>query len=146
MKLFCHRFFILALATSVDAKVINVNSPDRSITVSFEAGADGKLKYCLYSGGIMTVNWSEIGYSAGVLSSPKVTSFSAKGRQKTVRKEWRPLWGKRSVVPDYYHQREFEVSFNGIGSCTLQVRVYNDGAAFRFVDLPAGKMTEKGII
>ena len=143
MKLFCHLFFILALATSVNAKVINVNSPDRSITVSFEAGADGKLKYCLYSGGIMTVNWSEIGYSAGVLSSPKVTSFSAKGRQKTVRKEWRPLWGKRSVVPDYYHQREFEVSFNGIGSCTLQVRVYNDGAAFRFVDLTAGKMTEK---
>ena len=141
-KIFC-LFLMLALAAGAHARVINIKSPDRNVVLSLDTDANGKLKYCLYMGGLLTVDWSEIGYSAGIISAPKVTGVSAKGGQKSVRKEWKPLWGKRSVVPDRYNQREFTVVFNGLGSCTLQVRVYDDGAAFRFTDLPAVKMMEK---
>ena len=136
-------FIVLALASCLYARAINVKSPDKSLEFSIEADAAGKLKYRLTTGGRLTVDWSEIGYSSGVASSPKVTGFSAKGGQKSVRKEWKPLWGKRSVVPDRYNQRDFHVTFNGLGTCTLEVRVYDDGVAFRFVGLPGEKMVEK---
>ena len=143
MKIIYHLLLVLAVAPGLHAKAINVKSPDKSIVFSLEISANSKLEYCLYTGGALTVDWSEIGYFSGTMSSPKVMGLTAKGGQKRVNKVWKPLWGKRSVVPDKYHERDFKVVFDGLGACTLQVRVYDDGAAFRFTDLPAGKMTEK---
>ena len=143
MKLLYHLLLVLAVAPGLHAKAINVKSPDKSIVFSLEISADSKLEYCLNTGGTLTVDWSEIGYFSGTMSSPKVMGLTAKGGQKRVNKVWKPLWGKRSVVPDKYHERDFKVVFDGLGACTLEVRVYDDGAAFRFTDLPAGKMTEK---
>ena len=47
------------------------------------------------------------------------------------------------MVPDRYNGREFKVRFADLGVVTLEVRVYDDGAAFRFAGLPAGEMTER---
>ena len=82
------------------------------------------------------------GFASSAGSVTDATRLDA-GRKVRVRQEWKPLWGKRSVVPDRYNGRDISVSFADLGEVTLQARVYDDGAAFRFTGLPAGEMTEQ---
>jgi alpha-glucosidase len=46
---------------------------------------------------------------------------------------WKPLWGKRSEVKDVYNSRTFQVATASTPAVifTMEVRVYNDGVAFR---------------
>lgn len=135
---------LLALAPYANAlsKPVEVKSPDRNIVFSLETDSDGRLLYSLTVNGTPALDKSVIGYASGSGVSPKVDALNRKGRKIRVRSEWKPLWGKRSVVPDRYNGQDFTVDFAGVGRTTLQVRVYDDGAAFRFAELPAGKMTE----
>lgn len=121
---------------------VQIKSPDRNIVFSLETDAEGRLSYSLTAGGEVVIDESEIGYVPAEGASPKVKSIVPKGRKIRVRDVWKPLWGKRSIVPDRYNGRDFTVEFPSLGSATLQVRVYDDGAAFRFAGLPAGKMSE----
>jgi alpha-glucosidase len=141
MKLFL--LLILAMVPRLNAGPFTVKSPDCSIVFSLEANAGGQLTYSLITDGMLTLDKSEIGYAPTEDASPTVSAISKKGGKIKVRSEWRPLWGKRSVVPDRYNGQDFKVVLSGVGEATLQVRVYDDGAAFRFADLPAGKMTER---
>jgi alpha-glucosidase len=138
---------ILALASFVNvltAKPAEVKSPDRSIVFSVDISPEGRIVYSLSNGRKTTIDWSETGFAAGADAAPQALSLDARGHKKVrVRQEWRPLWGKRSVVPDRYNGRDFTVRFADLGEVTLQVRVYDDGAAFRFAGLPAGEMTER---
>ena len=136
--------FLLALTpyTNALSKPVEVKSPDRNIVFSLETDSDGRLLYSLTVNGTPALDRSVIGYVSGSGASPKVEAMARKGRKIRVRSEWKPLWGKRSVVPDRYNGQDFTVDFAGVGRATLQVRVYDDGAAFRFAELPAGKMTE----
>ena len=133
---------ILALVLSANGSGANkVKSPDRSIVCSVDITADGQIVYSLSKDGTSVIDWSETGFAVGE-ASPKALSLK-KGRALRVRQVWKPLWGKRSAVPDRYNGRDFTVAFRDLGEVTLQVRVYDDGTAFRFADLPAGEMTEK---
>ena len=134
---------LLALAFSVNAGAFKVKSPDRKTVFSLEMASDGSLRYSLTRNGELTIGWSEIGYSTSEGIAPKAEALTAKGGRIRVRQAWKPLWGKRSEVPDRYNGQDFNVSFSGLGACTLQVRVYDDGAAFRFTGLPTGEMSEK---
>ena len=134
---------ILALAFSLDAGAFKVKSPDRKIVFSVDIFPDATLRYSLSVNGETTINWSEIGFSEREGKAPVAINLSTKGRRVRVRQEWEPLWGKRSKVQDRYNQRDFTVDFSDLGACTLQVRVYDDGAAFRFTELPATRMSEK---
>ena len=48
---------------------------------------------------------------------------------------WKPVWGKRAVVPDLFHELTLDLK-----SYRLVARAYDDGVAFRY-ELPAGKAT-----
>ena len=136
---------LLILAFSIPAHagaVSKVKSPDRSIVCSVDISTDGRILYSLSKDGKTVIDWSEIGFAAGD-TAPKALSLDGKGSSIRVRQTWNPLWGKRSVVPDRYNGRSFTVTFRDLGAVTLQVRVYDDGAAFRFAGLPAGEMMEK---
>ena len=54
---------------------------------------------------------------------------------------WKPLWGKRSEVKDVYNSRTFQISTasSPAGIFTMEVRVYNDGVAFRMKPVRAMK-------
>ena len=134
---------ILALSLPLQGgAATKVKSPDRSIVCSVDISADGHIVYSLSKDGKSVIDWSEIGFAAGE-AAPEALSLDGKGGAIRVRQTWKPLWGKRSVVPDRYNGRDFTVTFRDLGAVTLQVRVYDDGAAFRFAGLPAGEMTEK---
>ena len=138
---------ILALASFANglaAKPVEVKSPDRSIVFSVDISPEGRIIYSLSNDRKTTIDWSETGFAAGTDAAPQALALDSRGHKKVrVRQVWRPLWGKRAVVPDRYNGRDFTVRFAGLGEVTLQVRVYDDGAAFRFAGLPAGEMTEK---
>ena len=133
----------IALVSCFSAGAFNVKSPNRKIVFSVDIYPDSKIRYSLSVNGETTVNLSEIGFALKEGRSPVAVNLTARGRRMRVRQEWTPLWGKRSVVPDRYNQQDFSVFFSDLGTCTLQVRVYDDGVAFRFTDLQASEMYEK---
>ena len=133
----------LALASCLNAGAYKVKSPDRKIVYSVGIYQDSKIKFSLSVNGETTIDLSEIGFSEREGRAPVAIYLSPAGRRVRVRQEWKPLWAKRSEVPDRYNQQDFIVGFSDLGRCTLQVRVYDDGAAFRFTELPAAEMSEK---
>ena len=139
----------MLLCFAAGARGYKVKSPDRSIVLSLDIEREGRLVYKLSVGGKTVVDWSGTGFEAvgegeGIVNGKEVrggdgkSTVSAKGGTIKVRSEWRPLWGKRAVVPERYNERDFVVEIPGVGTATLQVRVYDEGAAFRFADVPAG--------
>lgn len=135
---------VLAFAPYAQAvsKPVEVKSPDRSIVLSFDIDSEGHIVYRLSKDKETVIDWSVTGFASSAGSVTNATRLDA-GRKVRVRQEWKPLWGKRSVVPDRYNGRDISVSFADLGEVTLQARVYDDGAAFRFTGLPAGEMTEQ---
>ena len=135
---------VLAFAPYAKAvsKPVEVKSPDRSIVLSFDIDSEGHIVYRLSKDKETVIDWSVTGFASSAGSVTNATRLDA-GRKVRVRQEWKPLWGKRSVVPDRYNGRDISVTFADLGEVTLQARVYDDGAAFRFTGLPAGEMTEQ---
>ena len=134
---------ILALAPRPNGSSFTVKSPSKDIVFSLEVNDEGLLTYSITADGVLVMDRSETGFGSGEEAPAKVTGISPKGKTIRVRQEWKPLWGKRSVVPDRYNGRDFTVDFPALGTATLQVRVYDDGAAFRFTGLRAGNLTER---
>ena len=130
-------------APGAAANPLEVKSPDRSLVFSVDISSDGNIVYSLSKDREPVLDWSATGFAAGDGAGAKALSLSADKRSIRVRQVWKPLWGKRSVVPDRYNGREFKVRFADLGVVTLEVRVYDDGAAFRFAGLPAGEMIER---
>lgn len=135
---------VLAFAPYAQAvsKPVEVKSPDRSIVLAFDIDSEGHIVYRLSKDKETVIDWSVTGFASSAGSVTNATRLDA-GRKVRVRQEWKPLWGKRSVVPDRYNGRDISVTFADLGEVTLQARVYDDGAAFRFTGLPAGEMTEQ---
>ena len=137
-------FALASFTNGMTAKPLKIKSPDRSIVFTVDISPEGRIVYSLSNDKKTTIDWSEIGFAAKAEAVPQALSIDSKGQKEVcVRQEWRPLWGKRAVVPDRYNGQDFTVRFADLGEVTLQVRVYDDGVAFRFAGLPAGEMSEK---
>jgi len=104
-------------------KLAELRSPDGKLKVLFTSGSDGVVSYSLIADGKLLVQPSRMG-----LNVSKAPVFKLK-QSKLVEKVWRPLWGKRSVVPDVY--REIVMVSDVY---TIKARAYNDGLAFRYED------------
>lgn len=69
------------------------------------------------------------------------TTFPSKGWKTgnvvhhKVNSVWKPLWGKRAVVPDRYNEMKlcFVDEKNSTDTVKIIARAYNDGVAFRYV-------------
>ncbi|SMC87317.1 glycoside hydrolase family 97 protein [Pedobacter nyackensis] len=124
-------FFFLMMFTlianisfsKVPGKLAELKSPDGKLQVVFTSGSDGSMCYSLIADGKLLLKPSRIG-----LNVPKAPVFEFK-QPKSVKKVWRPVWGKRSLVNDTY--REIAIVSD---IYTIKVRAYNDGIAFRYED------------
>lgn len=103
------------------AKSAELKSPDGKLKVLFTTGVDGVVCYSLTADGKILLKPSRIG-----LNVPKIPVFEFQQR-KLVKKAWRPVWGKRSVVEDTYNETAIVSDVY-----TISVRAYNDGIAFRY--------------
>lgn len=130
----------LMLSASAFAQSYTVKSPDKSIAMTVCRSDDGRLEYSLSVKGSDVIDKSVTGLSSSQDRLPEYDMLKKNGGVKKVRSEWRPLWGKRSVVPDRYNSRSFKLSADG--SSILEIRVYDEGAAFRISEKNASELYE----
>ncbi|MBR4792982.1 MAG: glycoside hydrolase family 97 catalytic domain-containing protein [Bacteroidaceae bacterium] len=120
---------------SAESKVYEVKSPDKKICFSLNLDIHQRLMYKIAVDGKDVVDWSVLGY----VNNPNETPFaldinSITKRQQKSKDVWKPLWGKRSEVKDVFNWMSFNIPGN-VGFLDLDVRVYNEGVAFRISGL-----------
>lgn len=110
--------FVLG-AASASSETVTVRSPDRHLTLTLEVAADGAVTHALEFNGQPLIAPSPVGFSGGRFAG------ATRREEKSV---WKPVWGKRSEVPDHYREATLD-----LGTYRLQARAYDDGVAFRYV-------------
>lgn len=116
----------LFCGSSVFGETIAVESPDGHLKLIIEVAGDGAVTHALALDGKLLISPSPVGFAGGRFVGVK---------QRVENSVWKPVWGKRSVVPDRYR----EVTID-LGSYQLQARAYDEGVAFRYV-FPSQKPT-----
>ena len=143
-----HLVRISALATWValfcfgtalmDAQPVNVKSPDGNIALTFllenTAAEHGCLTYSVtYKQKNVLLN-SRLGIVT--VDLPHWTSgFSITGvTRRTVDDHWKPVYGERNMVRDHFNECTLDLVKDNDTNNVFQVivRVYNEGAAFRY--------------
>ena len=124
---------------SAESKVYEVKSPDKKISFSFKVDDNQQIIYKVAVKGNNVIDWSETGFSYGLEEAPvKVAQIHMKTKKPQKHKgEYRPVWGKRSVVKDVYNSWMAVLNTESEKMECFEVRVYNDGIAFNnsFIDL-----------
>ncbi|MGZ3759660.1 MAG: glycoside hydrolase family 97 catalytic domain-containing protein [Mucilaginibacter sp.] len=131
LKKFVNRFLFLAVFSLICnvsvsqslEKLAELKSPDGKLAGLLSTDNEGCIRYSLIADGKLLLQPSRMGFN--ISKSPVFES-----KQVTlVKKVWRPVWGKRSLVPDEY--REITIVFDAY---KIEARAYNNGIAFRYVD------------
>src|SRR5690606_34249579 len=84
-----------------------------------EVAADGGVTHSLAVDGKAVISPSPVGFAGGRFAGVE------RREEDSV---WKPVWGKRAVVPDRYREALVD-----LGSYQLKARDYDDGVAFRYV-------------
>ena len=102
----------------------NVSSPDNNINVSVSGGKS--LTLAVRFKGAVILNSSDIGLSMKDLNSNwTIRKTATEKRDEFI---YPPVPEKRKSIRDYYQQLTLEFK----SKLSLEVRVYNDGFAYRF--------------
>ena len=118
----------------------SLQSPDGKLSITFQLTKDGSLSYSFKAFKQTVIAESSMGFVSGnSVSVPSAGWYLENSDQHSVISVWKPVWGKRSVVPDEYN--ELILNLKGPNTSELQhlrieVRAYNDGVAFRY-SIPA---------
>jgi len=94
------------------------------------------LNYSLKAGKQLLIDNSPLGYVVeNNITIPSKGWYIDNLKQNSVTSEWKPVWGKRALVPEKYN--EFILDFkrtdiSRLHLLRLEVRAYNDGLAFRY--------------
>jgi alpha-glucosidase len=116
----------LFFGSSAFAETITIKSPNDHLALTLDVAANGQVTHALAVDGKLLIAPSPVGFSGGHFSG--VT-------RRSENSEWKPVWGKRAVVPDRYR----EANIN-LGGYEVQARAYDEGVAFRYV-FPGAKPT-----
>ncbi len=126
---------LTAVLTATAQQTYTVKSPDGN--TAFSLKLDGTLQYSVSVGGKTIVAWSNLGYSGESSETDPVTALTSRtGKAVSGLEEWHPLWGKRSIVKAKYNWQNFHVA--GPSNDNLEVRVFNEGVAFRLSAMKDG--------
>jgi len=117
---------VLLGGSAAFAETVLLDSPDGHLKLTFEVAADGGVTHALAVDGKPVITPSPVGFVGGRFVG--VT-------RRVENSVWKPVWGKRSVVPDCYREATID-----LGSYQLKARAYDDGVAFRYV-FPGAKPT-----
>lgn len=114
-------------------QLCKVSSPDGSAVIAVNAVAEGLPAFSVTIDGVCVLKDSKLGYSSAEGDVPGEGWKAAKAVKSSYDGVWNPVWGKRETVVDKYNQAS--VSFKkGDAAVTLEVRAYDDGVAFRFLN------------
>lgn len=117
-----------------------IKSPDGNLSISIQLDKNGSLSYSFNAFKQPAIASSPMGYSDGKSTSvPSAGWIIENYEHHSVISVWKPVWGKRSVVPDEYNELILNLSgpdASKLQHLCLEVRAYNDGVAFRY-NIPA---------
>lgn len=126
--------FLIGISQGVTAREVKVKSPDGKAVVWVAAPEHGNPTWRVMVDGTPVLSPSQIGYESANGAVPGkgwkllgVKTLKHKG-------EWKPLWGKRAVVPEVYAEAQLTYA-KGSQQVSLQIRAYNDAVAWRMVNL-----------
>ncbi len=136
MKTIIILLLLVGLGTIHADVVQSVVSPDKNLKLEFKFSESGSLTYSLSANQSLLINPSELGFVTENNHIPTLGWSIEKIEQNTEKSIWKPLWGKRSIVPDRYNQLKLFLKGNDctkINRMEIIARVYNEGVAFRYV-------------
>ncbi len=123
----------LALLAATCMPVAGVYSPDGKIEVRIGVDADGQPGYEIRYRGAAVVEWSTLGleFSEGA----SIAGRYRLGKQQRAKADqtWEQPWGERRLVRDHHNELLTTfVSTDGHDDFAVRVRVFDDGAGFRY--------------
>ncbi|MCF7902543.1 MAG: glycoside hydrolase family 97 protein [Candidatus Marinimicrobia bacterium] len=117
-----------------DTRIV-ITSPDASVTVEFFLSEMGVPKYAIsYNGGKFILP-SRLGFVLKDMP-PLLDDFQVSNvRKRSVDETWTPVWGQTDTVRNHFTELVVELEESGepFRRMSLEFRVYNDGAAFRYI-------------
>ena len=142
MKLKASIFIILIIVAGIFGRSLSaheiktLSSPDGKLSLTIQFAKNGSLSYSFAAYHRTIINDSPLGLADDSNNTlPSGEWLLSNSKQRSVKSVWKPIWGKRAVVPDQYN--EIQLDLTGPNQSTLnhlrlEVRAYNDGVAFRY--------------
>lgn len=121
------------------AELIAATSPDGWLSAAIAADTAGGFAWSLSARGQALLANAALGLDLGAAGRMPGTGWrAAKTASRSVNDVWKPVWGKRAVVPDRYNETtvDFEGAGAPFGTLRIVLRAYDDGVAFRY-EVPA---------
>jgi alpha-glucosidase len=107
---------------------VKIVSPAKGLELHIGEGEDSHITYSLRADGRLLIDQSTLG-----LDTIAKTAWK-KVVTRSVNTTWKPVWGKRELVPDVYNEVTIDLD-----AYKIIARAYNNGIAFRY----EGASTEK---
>jgi len=120
----------------------SVTAPDGGLSFKLTTDELGRVYFAVDDGDTAVISSSRMGFAfANAPSFTEGLSVSA-GETATTDTTWELPWGERRFVRDHHNEQSFVLS-DGDRTITLRVRMFDDGAGFRFefpTDFHAGEL------
>ena len=136
MRKLCLLFLLIGTYCYAGERKYTVDSPDGKIQLAIIQTDAGELTYQLSVKRKQVIDASALGFKTeDGLTFPFRGWKMGKVTRNKVNSVWKPLWGKRAVVPDKYNEMKLSFVNEAKSSDALEVvaRAYNEGVAFRYV-------------
>ena len=111
-------------------------SPDGNVQLSFELSKDGTPTYSVKFDDEEIIKPSTLGFilkdAAPMTSGFKVEKITRESGDET----WAPVWGENDSIRDHYNGMTVQLTQQAgdtLRKLDIQFRVYDDGAAFRYI-------------
>ena len=139
-------FLLLGLNFSnvIKASNYDVLSPNKKLVMHIQQQTNGELTYSFTANGTLLIDKSQMGFKLESKEIVPGAGWIIKHiSKKGIRSVWKPVWGKRAIVPDRYNELTIEMerssaALNKNNQATapnridLIARAYDDGIAFQY--------------
>jgi alpha-glucosidase len=138
--------FVLLIGGCVQKEDLSVTSPNGKVSVLFDI-LGGVPHYSVDYSGVGLIEPSAFGFR--LKDSPPIRDdLKVIGTERdTDNQTWKPVWGKRSEIRNFYNQLTVNLQEDESSSRKIDVifRVYDDGVAFRYCFPEQESLTELAI-
>lgn len=130
--------FLMGLMTnqSIAQKNYSLSSPNKKLSMELIQGTDGAFYYTVKSDKMQLIQPSLLGFQLkNGESIPSKDWTIEKTTQRKINTVWKPVWGKRSIVPDVYNETTLfltKATPSGLRKIQIVARAYDDGVAFKY--------------
>ena len=110
----CSAILAIHSAQCATAAPIQLTSPNGKLVLGLSTADSGTFGYSLAGHGTPLISHSALGLDFGPAGKAPASGWQiADTKTRSVNSTWKPLWGKRAVVPDRYRETTIELSGPG---------------------------------